>query len=72
MAAGVTVTGVGLVGYSAMAGVIGSGGLGAMAYNYGFNGFQNDTLLVATLLLILMVQLFQAAGDRIVRRLDKR
>lgn len=72
MAAGVTVTGVGLVGYSAMAGVIGSGGLGAMAYNFGFNGFQNDTLFVATLLLILMVQLFQAAGDRIVRRLDKR
>ncbi|CCQ96363.1 DL-methionine transporter subunit; membrane component protein of ABC superfamily [[Clostridium] ultunense Esp] len=69
---GITVTAVGLVGYSAMAGLVAGGGLGSMAWNLGYNSFQNDTLLVTTVLLILIVQLTQSIGDRLVRAIDKR
>lgn len=69
---GITVTGVGLVGYSAMAGVVGAGGLGAMAYNYGFNGFKPDIMIVTTVMLIILVQVLQMIGDVISRKLDRR
>ncbi|MGC5325304.1 methionine ABC transporter permease [Brevibacillus sp. SYSU BS000544] len=69
---GITVTAVGLVGYSAMAGAVGAGGLGAMAYNYGFNGFKPDILFVTTVMLIVIVQGAQMIGDAIVRKLDHR
>lgn len=69
---GITVTAVGLVGYSAMAGAVGAGGLGAMAYNYGFNGFKPDVLFVTTVMLIVIVQGAQMIGDAIVRKLDHR
>ncbi|NGQ96003.1 ABC transporter permease [Brevibacillus sp. SYP-B805] len=69
---GITVTAVGLIGYSAMAGVVGAGGLGAMAYTHGFNGFKEDILFVTTLLLILLVQGVQMIGDAISRKLDHR
>ncbi|MBE3594696.1 MAG: ABC transporter permease [Candidatus Carbobacillus altaicus] len=70
--AGITVTAVGLVGYSAMAGVVAGGGLGAMAWNDGYNSFKNDILFVATVLLIIIVQLIQWFGDFLVRRVDHR
>ncbi|WP_232699903.1 methionine ABC transporter permease [Brevibacillus daliensis] len=69
---GVTVTAISLVGFSAMAGVVGAGGLGAMAYNYGFNGFKTDIMIVTTVLLIVMVQVIQMIGDVIARKLDHR
>ena len=69
---GVTVTAISLVGFSAMAGVVGAGGLGAMAYNYGFNGFKTDIMIVTTVLLIVMVQVIQMIGDAIARKLDHR
>lgn len=69
---GITVTAVSLIGYSAMAGVIGAGGLGAMAYNYGYNGFKGDILFITTVLLIVLVQGVQMAGDAIARKLDHR
>lgn len=69
---GVTVTAVGLIGYSAMAGVVGAGGLGAMAYTHGFNGFKEDILFVTTLFLIILVQGVQMIGDAISRKLDHR
>ncbi len=69
---GITVTAVGLIGYSAMAGVVGAGGLGAMAYNYGFNGFKPDIMFVTTVFLIILVQGVQMIGDAIARKLDHR
>jgi D-methionine transport system permease protein len=69
---GITVTAVGLIGYSAMAGVVGAGGLGAMAYTHGFNGFKEDILFVTTLFLIVLVQGVQMLGDTISRKLDHR
>lgn len=69
---GITVTAVSLIGYSAMAGVVGAGGLGAVAFNYGFNGFKPDIMLVTTVFLIVFVQLVQMIGDYIARKLDHR
>ncbi|MBE3596455.1 MAG: ABC transporter permease [Hydrogenibacillus sp.] len=69
---GITVTAVALVSYSAMAGLVAGGGLGAMAWNDGYNSFKNDILFVATVLLIIIVQVIQWIGDRLVRRVDKR
>lgn len=63
-----TVTGVALVGYTAMSGVIGGGGLGDLAVRYGYQRFQTDVMVVTVVLLLLLVQLLQAAGDRLVQR----
>ncbi|RKQ88697.1 methionine ABC transporter permease [Brockia lithotrophica] len=69
---GVTVTAVALVSFSAMAGLVAGGGLGAMAWNYGYNSFQTDTLFVTTVILVLIVQVVQMLGDRFVRAVDRR
>lgn len=61
-----------LVGYSAMAGVVGGGGLGQMAINYGYNRYQSDTMFVTVVVLIIMVQLMQMCGDMISRLVDHR
>lgn len=63
-----TVTGVALVGYTAMSGVIGGGGLGDLAVRYGYQRFQTEVMVVTVALLLLLVQLLQSAGDRLVRR----
>ncbi|MFD4468143.1 methionine ABC transporter permease [Rhodococcus sp. NPDC058505] len=70
--AGATLTSVLLVGYSAMAGVIGGGGLGDFAIVYGYQRFNTPVLLVAVVVLIVMVQIMQTIGDRAVRALDHR
>lgn len=64
----VTVTSVALVGYTAMSGVIGGGGLGDLAVRYGYQRFQTEVMVVTVALLLLLVQLLQSAGDRLVRR----
>ena len=54
-----------ILGYSAMAGCIGGGGLGAIALNYGYYRYQTDVLLVTVVTLILIVQIFQELGTRL-------
>lgn len=68
----IVVTGIALVGYSAMSGVIGGGGLGDLAVRYGYQRYQGDVMAVTVVILVLMVQVFQAFGDRWVARLDRR
>lgn len=70
--AGATLTVVLLVGYSAMAGVIGGGGLGDFAIMYGYQRFNTPVLLVAVVVLIVLVQILQSIGDGFVRALRHR
>lgn len=72
LVASVTTTVVALIGYSAMAGLIGGGGLGRLAYNYGYQRYQPEVMIVILIILVLMVQLVQVTGDRLVRRVDHR
>lgn len=67
-----TTTIVTLVGYSAMAGLIGGGGLGRLAYNYGHQRNQPDVMVMTVVLLIVLVQAIQWVGDRISKRIDHR
>lgn len=69
---GITVTTISLVGYTAMAGVIGAGGLGNLAYLDGFQRNQSTVVLVATLIILVIVFIIQAIGDVIVKKVDKR
>lgn len=59
----ITMTLVVIIGFSAMAGVVGGGGLGTLAINRGYNGFDNEILYIAVIVLLLMVQIFQSMGD---------
>lgn len=61
-----------ILGYSAMAGFVGGGGLGAIAINYGYYRYQTDVMLITVAFLVLIVQLFQEVGIRIVNRIDRR
>ncbi|GGY02348.1 D-methionine ABC transporter [Paludibacterium paludis] len=67
-----TVTTVALVGYTAMSGVIGGGGLGDLAVRYGYQRFQTDVMAVTVVLLLVLVQCLQSAGDRLVRRFTRK
>ncbi|WP_290774100.1 MULTISPECIES: methionine ABC transporter permease [unclassified Exiguobacterium] len=69
---GITVTLVALVGYTAMAGVVGGGGLGDMAFIEGFQRSQNDVIVIATLLILAIVFVIQIIGDLLIRAIDKR
>ncbi|MCF0134046.1 MAG: ABC transporter permease [Blautia sp.] len=61
-----------ILGYSAMAGTVGGGGLGAIAIRYGYNRYQFDVMMVTVVLLVLLFQLFQTIGMTLAGRLDKR
>lgn len=61
-----------ILGYSAMAGTVGGGGLGDIAIRYGYHRWQADIMIVTVVLLVLLVQLFQSIGMMIANRLDKR
>ncbi|EEG75512.1 methionine ABC transporter permease [[Clostridium] hylemonae] len=61
-----------ILGYSAMAGTIGGGGLGDIAIRYGYYRYQTDIMFATVVLLVILVQLFQTAGMSIASRLDKR
>ncbi|MBA2653467.1 MAG: ABC transporter permease [Gammaproteobacteria bacterium] len=65
---GFTTTLIGLVGYSAMAGAVGGGGLGAVAINYGYQRFDLMIMLATIIILILLVYVIQYLGDRIANR----
>ena len=69
---GITVTVVTLLSYTAMAGAVGGGGLGALAINYGYQRFQGDVMVVTVAVLVILVQLIQLLGDLVVRRVDHR
>lgn len=72
LVSGITVTLIALVSYSAMAGVIGAGGLGNLAYLEGFQRNHNDVTLVATVTILIIVFIIQFFGDVITSLLDKR
>jgi D-methionine transport system permease protein len=72
LVSGIAVTGISLVSYTAMAGAIGAGGLGNLAYLYGFARRNNAVLYSATAIIVLIVFAIQLAGDTIVRKIDKR
>lgn len=69
---GITVTSIALISYTAMAGVIGAGGLGDLAYRDGFQRGNIDITLVATLIVLIIVFVFQYIGDFLTRKIDKR
>ncbi|AMO47324.1 D-methionine transport system permease protein [Kosakonia oryzendophytica] len=72
LVSGITVTLIALVSYSAMAGVIGAGGLGNLAYLEGFQRNHNDVTLVATVTILIIVFIIQFCGDVMTSLLDKR
>lgn len=61
-----------ILGYSAMAGFVGGGGLGAIAINYGYYRYQTNVMLVTVVLLVIIIQLFHMFGIRVVNKMDKR
>ena len=61
-----------ILGYSAMAGFIGGGGLGTVAVNYGYNRYNFPIMLIAVIIIVVVVQIFQEVGMRLAHRLDKR
>lgn len=72
LVAAVTVTLIGLIGYSAMAGAIGGGGLGDLGIRYGYQRFQPDVMAIVVVILIVFVQGLQSLSDWLVRRLSHR
>ena len=70
--AGATVTTIALVGFTAMGGAIGSGGLGDLAFRDGYQRSHTDVALVTVVLLVVLVQLLQMLGDRLVLRFSRR
>lgn len=69
---GITVTAIALVGYTAMAGIIGAGGLGNAAFIDGFQRSRDDVTLMATIIILIIVFIIQFIGDFITNRVDKR
>ncbi len=61
-----------ILGYSAMAGFVGGGGLGAIAINYGYYRYQEDIMFITVILLVIVVQIFQETGMKIATGTDKR
>ncbi|MFC4077407.1 methionine ABC transporter permease [Salinithrix halophila] len=72
LVSGLTVTCVTLISFSAMAGVVGGGGLGDAAFRYGFQSFNDGMLYICGILLVILVQLVQWVGDWTARRSDQR
>lgn len=69
---GLTIMIISLIGYSAMAGVVGGGGLGDLAIRYGYQRFDTQVMIITVVLLIVLVQLVQWVGDAIAHNLRKR
>lgn len=68
---GITLTIISLIGYSAMAGSIGAGGLGALAIRYGYQRFQTDVMIVTVIVLIIVVQVLQSLGNYFYKKLSR-
>ncbi|PWW32868.1 MULTISPECIES: methionine ABC transporter permease [Paenibacillus] len=65
--AGITITIVTLVSYTAMAGMVGGGGLGTLAINYGYFRYQYEIMIISVVFMVILVQVLQMAGDRLVK-----
>ncbi|MCK9549066.1 MAG: methionine ABC transporter permease [Sphaerochaeta sp.] len=72
LVSGVTLTIINLIGYSAMAGAIGGGGLGDLAIRYGYQRFRGDIMLVAVIIILVLVEIIQVMGNTISARLIAR
>jgi D-methionine transport system permease protein len=68
----VTITLVTLVGYSAMAGTVGGGGLGDVGIRYGYQRFDATVMMITIVILVILVQMIQSVGDHLVKRVDHR
>ena len=68
---GITLTIISIVGYSAMAGAIGGGGLGDVAIRYGYQRFETDIMIITCIILIVVVQLLQCLGNYLYNTLSK-
>ena len=68
--AAATVTAIALVSYTAMAGVVGAGGLGDLAIRFGYQRFQTDVMIVTVVLMLVLVQVLQMIGDAVVRKVS--
>ncbi|MBM6596601.1 methionine ABC transporter permease [Microvirga pudoricolor] len=69
---GLTLAVVSLIGFSAMVGAVGGGGLGDLGIRYGYQRFMPEMMLAVVVVLIVLVQLVQSVGDRLARHLNKR
>jgi len=69
---GFTMTSVSLIGYTAMAGVVGGGGIGFLAINYGYYRYETGVMVVTVIVLIILVQSTQWLGDHVAARLERR
>jgi len=69
---GLTIAIATILGYSAMAGSVGGGGLGDIAIRYGYYRYQTDIMLVTVILLVVLVQIFQTSGNLFAKKIDKR
>jgi D-methionine transport system permease protein len=69
---GLTLAVVSLIGFSAMVGAVGGGGLGDLGIRYGYQRFMPEMMLAVVVVLIVLVQLVQSLGDRLARRMNKR
>ena len=69
---GITMTIINIVGYSAMVGILGGGGLGQLAYRYGYQRRMYNVLLVAVFIIIVIVQIVQLLGSFISKKIDKK
>ncbi len=72
LVSGVTLTIINLIGYSAMAGAIGGGGLGDLAIRYGYQRFRGDIMLVAVIIILVLVEIIQVVGNAISAKLIAR
>jgi D-methionine transport system permease protein len=72
LVSGLTVTVIALIGYSAMAGTVGGGGLGDVAVRFGYERFETEVMVATVVLLIVLVQAVQTLGDLVTRRLSRR
>ncbi|MGB5444567.1 MAG: methionine ABC transporter permease [Psychromonas sp.] len=68
----VTITLVTLIGYSAMAGTVGGGGLGDVGIRYGYQRFDGTVMMITVVILVLLVQIIQSVGDHLVKHVDHR
>ncbi|NLD47168.1 MAG: ABC transporter permease [Clostridiaceae bacterium] len=69
---GITVTTISLIGYSAMAGTVGGGGIGDLAIRYGYQRYETEVMFVCVAILVVIVQLIQLTGDSTAKKVNKR
>lgn len=68
----ITVTAISVLGFSAMAGLVGGGGIGDLAYRYGYQRYEQEVMILCVILLIILVQVIQVVGDLLVKAVDRR